>query len=228
MARPKGEGPSLSAEALRRTLGREEFDYVALLDALKGYAKPRSKVTALLRQQGIVRVKKGLYVFGPHVRRRSFSLEILANTIYGPSYLSFEFALAHYGLIPEAVAEVTSASLGRNKRFDTPVGRFTYRAVPERVFWTGVDRVDLDHGGACLMATREKALADLLYAARGQRWDSPREMMTHLVDSLRIDEDALLALDPKRLESIADRYGSRRVSLLPGAVALLRRELSHE
>lgn len=36
MARPKGEGRSLNADALRRTIGREEFDYVALMDALKG------------------------------------------------------------------------------------------------------------------------------------------------------------------------------------------------
>ncbi len=228
MARPKGKGRSLNAEALRRTIGREEFDYLSLLDALKGYARPRAKVTSLLRQGAIVRVKKGLYVFGPEIRRHPFSLEILANTIYGPSYLSFEFALAHHGLIPEGVAEVTSASLGRNKRFDTPVGRFTYRALPERAFWIGVDRLELEHGGACLMATREKALADLLDVARGQRFGSPREMRTYLVDSLRIDEGSLLALDSETLSSIAERYGSRRTRLLSEAVTLLQRETSHE
>lgn len=228
MARPKGEGRSLSAEALRRTIGREEFDYVALLDALKGYARPRAKVTALLRQRAIVRVKKGLYVFGQEVRRHPFSLEILANTIYGPSYLSFEFALAHHGLIPEGVAEVTSASLGRNKRFETPVGRFTYRALPERAFWIGVDRLELERGGACLMATREKALADSLHLARGSRLRSPEEMLTFLVDSLRVDEESLAGLNAEQVNAIAERYGSRRVSLLSEAVTFLQREAPHE
>lgn len=228
MAKPKTESRSLSAEALRRTIGREEFDYVALLDALKGYARPRAKVTALLRQGAVVRVKKGLYVFGPEIRRHPFSLEILANTIYGPSYLSFEFALAHHGLIPEGVAEITSASLRRNKRFDTPVGRFSYRALPDRAFWIGVDRVELEHGGACLMATREKALADSLHLARGIRLSSRREMLTYLVDSLRIDEEALAGLDIEKMKAIAGRFGSRRVSLLARALTLLRGEARDE
>lgn len=50
-------------------------------------------MTALLRKKAIIRVKKGLYVFGPEVRRRPFSLEVLANTIYGPSYISLQYAL---------------------------------------------------------------------------------------------------------------------------------------
>ena len=140
MARPKGIERSLSADALRRDIGREEFDYVTLTGALKGYARPRAKITALLRRNAIIRVKKGLYVFGPEIRRRPFSLELLANMIYGPSYISMEYALAHYGLIPERVNEVTSASLERNKRFNAPVGRLSYQAIPEKAFWIGEER----------------------------------------------------------------------------------------
>lgn len=228
MARPKEADRSLSAEALRRRIGREEFDYVALMDALKGYANPRAKVTALLGHHDIVRVKKGLYVFGPDVRRRPFSLEILANTIYGPSYLSLQFALAHHGLIPEGVAEITSVSLGRTKRFDTPVGRFSYRAVPERAFWIGVDRIDLEHGGACLMATPEKALADMLYLARRVHLTGPKNMRTYLVDSLRIDESLLAGLDEGRMNAIADRYASARVAVLAGTLPLFKREVHDE
>ena len=228
MAKPKGEGRSLSADALRRAIGREEFDYVTLIDALKGYARPRDKVTALLAQNAIVRVKKGLYVFGPDIRRHPFSREILANTIYGPSYISSQYALAHYGLIPEGVTEVTSASLGRNKLFSTPVGRFSYQAIPERAFWVGVDRLDLEHGGACLMATREKALADALHLARRVRLAGTKDMRTYLIDSLRIEEEALADMDCQHLNAIAERYVSRRVSLLAETLPLFKREARHE
>ena len=228
MARPKGEGKSLSAEALRRVVGREEFDYVALMSALRGYARPRAKVTALLRQGAIVRVKKGLYVFGAEVRQGPFSLEILANTLYGPSYLSLQYALAHYALIPEGVTEVTSVSLTRGKRFETPVGRFSYHAVPERAFGIGVDQVEIKKGVSCLMATREKALADTLYLTRGLRLTNDREMRSYLTDSLRIEEEALAALDCGALEAIAERYGSARVSLLAETVSLLRKESPRE
>ena len=41
---------------LRATIGREEFDYPALMSALVDYARPRGRVTALLRRGEIVGV----------------------------------------------------------------------------------------------------------------------------------------------------------------------------
>ena len=88
---------------LRERIGREEFDYSALMSTLSGYANPRDKVTSLLRRGVIVRVKKGLHVFGDADRRRPYSRELLANLIYGPSFVSLDYALAFHGLIPERV-----------------------------------------------------------------------------------------------------------------------------
>jgi hypothetical protein len=51
-----------------------EFDYIYLMDALKGLAQPRDRVTALLRKGQILRVKKGLYV--KNDRSDPFSREI--------------------------------------------------------------------------------------------------------------------------------------------------------
>lgn len=85
---------------LRKTIPWEEFDYQALLQALKDYAYPRDKITDLLAKGVIVRVKKGLYVFGDAYRTRPYSREILANLIYGPSCVSLEYALHYHGLTP--------------------------------------------------------------------------------------------------------------------------------
>jgi hypothetical protein len=79
---------------LRQRIEHEEFDYQILLDALREYSNPRDKISDLLDKGVIIRVKKGLYVFGVQYRRRPIVREILANLIYGPSYLSLEYALA--------------------------------------------------------------------------------------------------------------------------------------
>ena len=117
-------GEMIDMEELRRSIPGEEFDYQSLLGALKGYERPRDKITALFRRGVIIRVKKGIYVFGQRYARRPFSREVLANMIYGPSYVSLDYALHYYGLIPERVEAVTSVSVGRNRRFTTPVGLF--------------------------------------------------------------------------------------------------------
>ena len=86
---------------IRQRIEREEFDYQTLMSALGHLASPRAKVTSLLRQGVIIRVKKGLYVFGDTYRNRPFSRELLANWIYGPSYLSLDYALSFHHLVPE-------------------------------------------------------------------------------------------------------------------------------
>ncbi len=73
---------------IRRAVETDVLDYQQLMDCLKGYAKPRDKVRAMLKAGEIVRVKKGIYVFGEDYRRAARSREILANLIYGPSYIS--------------------------------------------------------------------------------------------------------------------------------------------
>ena len=90
---------------VRNRIPAEIFDYQTLTDALKGLSSPRDKITDMLRQGIIIRVKKGLYVFGDKDRKYPYSKELPANLIYGPSYVSLDYALAYYGLIPERVEE---------------------------------------------------------------------------------------------------------------------------
>lgn len=210
--------------SLRHRIPQEEFDYQALLGALPGYSQPRAKITALLRNGVIVRVKKGLYVFGKEERRKPLCQELLANLIYGPSCVSLEYALAWHALIPERVETVTSVTCGRSKAFDTPVGRFIYRRIPMMVFPVGVDRVETGDGRAFLIATPEKALADVLVADRRGPIRSRREMAAYLRESWRIEESRLKEMNRGHLEELAKRYRSRKVRLLASIVERLKRE----
>jgi predicted transcriptional regulator of viral defense system len=205
-------------ETIRKEIPQEEFDYQTLVDCLKGYARPRDKISDLLRKGSIIRIKKGLYIFGDEYRRRPFSREILANLMYGPSYISLDYALQHYGFIPERVEAVTSVTTGRPRRFFTPVGLFTYRMIPLEAFRIGMDRIDIGDGRAFLMATPEKALADRLHNARGAGIQSQRELSNYLENNLRVDPAVLRELKPAELDTIALRYQSRKIRLLSDLV----------
>ena len=205
-------------ETIRKKIEHEEFDYQTLLVCLSDYARPRDKISALLKKGFIIRVKKGLYIFGDEYRRRPFSREILANLIYGPSYLSLDFALQYYGLIPERVEALTSVTTGRSRRFFTPIGLFTYRRIPLEAFRIGMDRVEIGDGRAFLTATPEKALADKLYDSRGAGIQTKQELSTFLEDNLRIDPMALRDLSYAELDATALRYRSRKIRLLSDLV----------
>ena len=210
--------------SIRSFITREEFDYQMLLDVLEGYARPRDKITQWLNRGIIVRIKKGLYVFGESLRRKPYSRELLANLIYGPSYLSLEWALQYYGLIPERVEALTSVTTGRSRKFHTPAGLFAYRQIPLSAFRTGMTRVEIDGTPAYLIAPREKAIADKIRLDRGAVISSTRQMQVYLSENLRIDETALSELNPSAIVDIGQRYGSRKIRHLANFVGRLKRK----
>jgi len=201
-------------EQIRRQIPQEEFDYQTLLHCLKDYERPRDKIRSLLKNKAVIRVKKGLYVFGPDYSRGPFSRELLANLIYGPSYISLDYALSYYGLIPERVETVTSVTCGKNRVFLTPVGRFTYWSIPLDSYRVGIDLIQLGERRSFFMATPEKALADKVCHSRGSDIRGVEEFEAYLLGHLRIDPGELLRLDPKRLKEIAQHWRSRKIQLL--------------
>jgi hypothetical protein len=209
-------------QTLRKLVPHEEFDYQVLLHALKEYGHPRDKITDLLRKGAIVRVKKGLYVFGEDYRQKPYSREVIANLIYGPSYVSLEYALRYHGMIPERVEAVTSVTCGRSRKFYTPLGLFTYWMIPLAAFRTGIDKIETEDGRSFLMAVPEKALADKIRHDRGMAIRTPRDLQNYLFDDLRMDEASLQEMSPERLAEFARRYGSRKILLLRDLVSRLR------
>ena len=81
-----------------------------LLEELHNYASPASKLSRMTARGECVQIVKGLYETD-----KSVPGYLLAGSIYGPSYISFEYAMSYYGLIPEAVYTVTSATFEKKK-----------------------------------------------------------------------------------------------------------------
>ena len=195
----KKEGKTVSFQDLRRAVEGEIFDYQMLMHYLREYKKPRDKITLLLKNHSIVRIKKGLYIFGPDYQRGAVSLEILANLTYSPSYISLEYALSKYGLIPERAYHVTSVCLNRSKAFKTPVGMFTYKKRSLSVYPVGINQVE-----NYLIAGPEKALADLIFEVKDLK--DVREMKEYLYENMRMEQSNLQKLNKKLLTEITRLY----------------------
>ncbi len=186
------------------------IDYNWLMHNLKDYASPRAKVTSLLRKGHIIRVKKGLYIPGPDYDR-NYSKGVLANRIYGPSYVSFEYALYWYNLIPERAYSVTSACVKRNKQFKTPVGLFMYTRVKPHMVYAGIDIAE-ESGVRFIIATPQKALCDMVN--RNRTITDLSSLESYLYSDLRLDDDKVSALEMDKMRSVAHIYNNKRVSLL--------------
>lgn len=188
-----------------------ELDYQVVMDALKGYAFPRKALSDAIRLGKLTRVKKGIYVrSGPGIPL--YSRGVLANMIYGPSYVSYEYALSAHGLIPEGVVEVASATTGKSRFFETPAGRFRYKHQEVHYYSIGYDRQELDDMRGYLMAKPEKALADRVLLAHGRF--STRSMRQFLFENLRIDEVDFRELDSELLGVLAQRSGRQALRAL--------------
>jgi hypothetical protein len=207
---------------VRERIRAEIFDYQTLIDALRELSFPRDKITDLIKKKIVIRIKKGLYIFGDRYRRHSFSRELLANLIYGPSYVSLDYALDYHGFIPERSEALTSVTIGRSRKFRTPVGLFIYHQIPIRAYNAGMVLVEEDYGQAFLIASAEKALADKIISERGVSLTSAAEMRRFLTEDLRIDISKVQSLSPERIDEYAGHYRSRKLKHLSRLVRRLR------
>jgi len=113
------------------------------------------------QKKGYVRkVRQGFYIFSDIIMSER-TLFIIANRIYGPSYISLEMALSIYGLIPEAVYGITSITSQRTKRLQTSVGNFIYQHMRPSLFFGY--QLGEDNGHYYRIAEIEKAVLDYFY-----------------------------------------------------------------
>lgn len=193
---------------LRESALGEEIDYGFLVNALKSYKNPRLKLHHLVKIGALIRVKKGIYIFGDRYRRRPYSPEILANMIYGPSYVSLEWACQYYRLIPEGVTVVTNVTTQRSRHFKTPLGLFSYDHLPLAAYSVGTT-----YQQGALFATKEKALCDLLVLRRG-RFTSLKQFKQTLYEDLRVEEDDVKSLNINHISNIFKCYPHSAINYL--------------
>lgn len=182
--------------------------YAMMMEELSEYSAPTNKLGRMVKDGECTPIVKGMYETD-----KSTPGYLLAGSIYGPSYLSFDFVLSRYGLIPEAVYIFTSATFEkkRTKKYSTPFGTFTYRDVPSGVYPYEV-RVQREGDYIYQIATAEKALCDKLYTLSPVR--NKKELVSLLFDDLRIDEIEFSKLDKQRLIRLCELYHCTNMKIL--------------
>lgn len=199
----------------KKHAGREEIDYQFLLSMLAEYAHPRDKISAWLKSGELIRIKKGLYIFGRQSALTPYSPEVLANLIYGPSAISLNYALAFYGLIPERVTTITSITNKRNRAFSTPVGQFTYTYLNPIKYPVEIELAEHSKQTHFLIASPEKALCDHIHLTDKKiKLATLEDVDRYLLYDLRMDESALHTFRVGKLKSISKVYEDKRLDLV--------------
>ena len=176
----------------------------------------RNNITRWVKKGYLIRLRQGYYTFPEYKGKPGYSL-YFANRIYKPSYISLHSALSFYGMIPEAVVQITNVTSLKTSFFSNEFGEYSYNTVKESLMF-GYNLMPMTDHRAMQFATPEKALLDLLYLY--PFYDNKQEMK-----ELRIDEDYLHNdLDIERLMEYTSRFQSKtleqRVKLLFNAYDL--------
>ena len=198
---------------LKNALPLSIFSHEMIYSLLeKSISNVNEKISNLVRNKELIRLKKGFYTFSKLYQTKPINLISVANTLYSPSYVSFDYALSYYGMIPERVSEVTSATSKNEKLFDTPIGRFSYKKVSPEAYSLGIDWIYDDIEGGRFIATAEKALCDKIKYDRGIGTLTQNSMIEYLKYDLRID--ITTPLNYELIEIIATAYKSRNLKTL--------------
>ena len=121
----------------------------------------RCEVRYWLKHGHLIPLKRGVYVLSDDLRKEPLAKGFISNFLLSPSYVSLEYALGYYDLIPEGVTVYTAITTKKTTKYNTPIGTFEYRSVKEGLFCGFTRRTD--DGQNYFIAYPEKALLDFFY-----------------------------------------------------------------
>lgn len=148
-------------------------------------------------------IRRGYYIFSDLELNES-ALFLIANKIYSPSYISFEMALSYYGLIPEAVYGVTSATSQKTNRFKTDFGEFIFhRLKSDLMFGYAIVEYQNQH---FKIAEIEKALIDYFYI------NSHLKSENDFAEIRFNSEEFRLKADKEKLNKYLEAFGNKSLS----------------
>ena len=160
-----------------------------------------NNLTRWIKKGLLLRLKQGYYTFPEYENVPGF-LYFIANRIYNPSYISLQTALSFYGLIPEAIMQITSVSSLKTAVFKNNFGEYTYKTVKNELMF-GYDLNKQSENRTLKIAHPEKALLDLFYLY--PFYNSVEEMQ-----NLRMDDDYLhTQLDIERINIYIEKIKSK-------------------
>jgi hypothetical protein len=203
-----------------KQLGNIPVDYAVLSSIFNRYKYPRNKIANLEKEGTIIRLKRSLYVVSPDVSGKLLSSELIANHIYGPSYISMESALSYYGLIPERVHLVRSMTTKRSRYFENSISKFDYINCNKEYYPIGINQ-KIGDNYSFLIASPEKALCDLISYTPQVRPRFINAMLLYLEEDIRLNMEAFYKMDVNIFRQCAEV--SKKKNDLNNLIKLLKR-----
>lgn len=164
------------------------------------FSNPDAKIKRCINNNELYPIVRGLYE-----TNSSTPGYYLAQIICHPSYLSFEYALSFYDLIPEKVYTYTNAVLNKNKtkEYSNVFGNYIYYDIPKSAFSKGINYKKEDQY-SFLIASPEKAICDILYKTSPLK--NQKNLSDFLFENLRTEPNDFFELDKKELLDICSSY----------------------
>ena len=180
-------------------IGNTPVDFAVLRSIFPDHKSVHNKISELEKSGTLIRLKKGMYVVSPKESGILLSVELIANHLYGPSYVSMQSALRYYGLIPESVYTLHSMTTKHSRVFKNSLGKFEYTQCPKAYFPIGI-RHETKDDTAFLIASPEKALCDLILHTPNLNLRFQKNILTYLEEYLRFDMEAFYRMDSRIFE----------------------------
>lgn len=177
------------------------INHSTVSDVLTEYRRPNDKISQLIRNGDLIALRRGLYVPGPNTELPIPHLFLIANHLRGPSYVTAESAFSYWGMIPERVHTVISATSKTSKTYNTPLAPFEYRFLPFPYYSFGLKSEILAPSQRAMIASPEKALCDKIVLTTGINLRSQTQTLNFLLDDLRLDEESLSSIDTSTISS---------------------------
>lgn len=192
-------------------IGNVPFDMNILASVFPNCGYIAEKAQALETAGRIVRLKKGYYVASAEETGIALSNRLIANHLYGPSYVSLETALRYYGLIPERVYKINSMTTKHSRVFENPTGIYSYQHCEPEYFHLGITMKN-ENEGSFLIAAPEKALCDVINYSKNLNLRFMKDVRIYLEEDIRFDIDYLKKMDVNLIREIA-KYSRKQQSI---------------
>jgi len=178
----------------------------------------RNQLIRWQKKNLLIKLRRGVYMLNENDRKVSPSRAFIASQLYSPSYVSMEYALSSYGLIPERVADVTSITTRKTAVFSNASGIFRYQHVKPggfRGFLASRDEAGLPF----FIAEPEKAVVDLLYLQLNKIKDYSSALFEEHFRFQNLD-----SLKPKKIMSYAKVFHSGKLMRVAKALCAYMKE----
>ena len=161
------------------TLGKVVFTINDLRKLFPEDAYIKTSVNRLVNGGNLVQITRGVYA----ISRNDLDIEKIATQLYYPSYISFESALAKYGIINQGRYGLTLATTRHSKQMTIAGVDCNYSKLKPALFF-GFDLIN-----DIYLASPEKAVLDELYLiCLGKRKEETSEWYLESLDRQKVLE----------------------------------------